>query len=90
MTSISMAPKTPEVAFRELRETWISPRGAWKIEAKVESLEDVPKFKVRTVQIYHRTKADRAYYLAGLNTDLVVPSYVLDQYRYYLKLVKEF
>lgn len=89
-TSICIAPSKPEIAFRELLETWVSPRGAWKIVAKVECVESVPKYKARTVRIFHRTKADRAYYLAELNTDLVIPPYVLDHYHYYLKLVKEF
>ncbi|MGN7409941.1 hypothetical protein [Sporosarcina sp. SAFN-010] len=89
-TSVCILPGKPEIAFKEMREIWTSKCGSWKVEAKVEGLESVPKFKVRTVRILRRNSKTGEFYDADLNPKLNIPSPVKRIYGDFRKLVREF
>lgn len=89
-TSVCILPSKPEIAFDELHTVWTSERGAWKVEAKVESLESVPKYKVRTVRILRRNSKTLEFYDADLNPKLTIPPQVKAVYEDFRKLVLEF
>ncbi|ARD47601.1 hypothetical protein [Sporosarcina sp. P33] len=88
--SVCIAPiGKPDVAFAELHETWRSESGSWKVEAKVESVESLPKYKVRTVIIYKRDTQTGKYYDSRENKNLKIPQTVLNKYDEFISLAKE-
>ncbi len=89
-TSVCILPSKPEIAFKEMHEMWISERGAWKVEAKVECLESLPKYKIRSVRIWRRNGETHNFYDAALNPKLTIPKRVTEVYEDLRKLVREF
>lgn len=87
-TSVCILPGKPEVAFKELHEVWTSECGSWKVEAKVEGLESVPKYKVRTVRILRRNDKTGEFYDTDLNPELNIPTAVETVYEDFRKLVR--
>lgn len=90
ITSICIAPvDKSEIAFAELHETWTSEGGAWRVEAKVESVESLPKYKVRTVTIYKRNKHTLQYTRLRPDHDIRIPQTVLNKYDEFISLANE-
>lgn len=88
--SVCIAPVgKSEIAFGELHEVWISEQGAWKVEAKVESVESLPKYKVRTCIIYRRDNVTGKFYDSRLNDKLLIPQTVLNKYDELISLSNE-
>lgn len=88
--SICIAPvEKPEIAFVELHETWTSEGGVWRVEAKVESVESLPKYKVRTVTIYKRNKHTLQYTQLHPDSDFHIPQTVLNKYDEFISLANE-
>ena len=79
----------PEIAFAELHETWTSESGAWRVEAKVESVDSLPKYKIRTVTIYKRNKHTLRYTRLHRNSDIRIPQTVLNKYDEFISLARE-
>ncbi|WP_432352690.1 hypothetical protein [Sporosarcina sp. A2] len=89
-TSICILPGKPEIAFKELHTEWMPNSGSWKVVAKVESLDSLPKFKVRTVKIWRRNGETHNFYESELNPKLNIPKQVMEVYENFRKMVKEF
>lgn len=90
MTGICIAPtKKAEVAFAELHETWTSDCGTWRIVAKVESVDSLPKYKVRTTVIFKRNIHTLRYASIQPNGKSRIPDYVLNKYDELISLARE-
>lgn len=88
--SVCIAPVgKSDIAFEELHKVWISEQGAWKVEAKVESVDSLPKYKVRTCIIYRRDNVTGEYYDSRLNNNLLIPQTVLNKYDEFISLASE-
>lgn len=78
----------PETAFAELDTAWTSENGKWRVTAKVESVDSLPKYKVRTVSIYRQSNGEY-FKLTKIQGGMKIPDYVMDVYEKFNELVKE-
>lgn len=72
----------------ELKESWVSPNGVWKIVATIKENPGFPNNKnmaIRDVKIYRYASASFEEYLDDGRT----PKYVMKKYREFMNLIYE-